>query len=126
MKFRAWDKINKKWVGAFDKIKTADEEDFYWGWLTGFCGRDEYVLFNDVLPFVEIVQYTGLKDKNGVEIYEGDIIKYTHYERTTGIKLVDIYPVEWNDDGSGYSLCYGGETREVIGNIFENPELLDG
>ena len=87
-------------------------------------------------------QFTGCLDKNGTEIYEGDVVKwiYTYYENDTGyshdltktsevffrygIFSVKDYP---------YNLCEcddvnseGKETLEVIGNIFDNPELLKG
>ena len=86
----------------------------------------------------ELMQYTGLKDKNGKEIYEGDIVslKYLYDKRTT-----DKGQVVWREDKASFGLkSLKGLTNEVyelykvtaehnleiIGNIYENPELLKG
>ena len=72
------------------------------------------------------MQSTGLKDKNGTEIYEGDIVKNIYDE---------IYVVKWFDagfhleekynGGFDYFELHFGDNKEVIGNIYENPELLE-
>lgn len=82
---------------------------------------------------VELMQYTGLKDKNGKKIYEGDIVKYKDF--SNGAYLFREQPltkdvVTWNKDTCGYKvkhmgLTFKAETYEIIGNIYENPELLE-
>lgn len=78
-----------------------------------------------------IEQYTGLKDKNGKEIYEGDVLSCynhdadNHYEGKVVWSSVDNgYKLE-DTDGDEYDL-YKYHIQSVIGNIHENPELLKG
>ena len=78
-----------------------------------------------------VMQCTGLKDKNGVEIYEGDIITWVYYqiygaEKKQGVIVFEkgcFYP-KWGN--IGYRLGGSNTTDiEVIGNIYENPELVE-
>ena len=86
---------------------------------------------------IDLIQCIGLKDKNGKLIYEGDIVKIEYYDFEIKHR---IGIVEWEDDGfcityhnqkdtkvSGCSLVdiVNGDKQEVIGNIYENPELLE-
>ena len=114
IKFRAWDKIN--------------EEMIPWGrLLNGYNLRN--VFMGPEMCGLILMQYTGLKDKNGVEIYEGDVLYFEPYETHINDRVVQ------NIDGayhgrlirSGYSKLLAEclyETK-VIGNIYENPELLE-
>ena len=91
-----------------------------------FC--KEYYLNAD-FDEIELMQYTGLKDKNNKEIYEGDIVKL---RANHGIGVVKYYD-EWGAFVVEYvkskplvvlGMSYYKEDIEVIGNIYENPELL--
>lgn len=75
------------------------------------------------------MQYTGLKDKNGKEIYEGDIVSAIDFEKTNyKIKFEDGCFI-FTNGLRGHQLDYStiqNLQAEVIGNIYENPELLNG
>jgi uncharacterized phage protein (TIGR01671 family) len=74
------------------------------------------------------MQYTGLKDKNGKEIYEGDIVIYQMLEGTiihdVTEYIEEVHFVDGSFDVDGAPLYVVSEGCEVIGNIYENPELL--
>ena len=121
IKFRAWHK-EKKIMGEVLGIDILHKEIF-------FSNEDadcyEHTDFKDI----ELMQYTGLKDKNEKEIYEGDILKLRDNH---GIQLVK-YHDEWSafivesqkDTSVGVlGLYFDKEDFEIIGNAYENPELL--
>lgn len=119
-KFRVWDKNNKKMLGW----KELD--------LTKELGEDEITIFEPTgqfaqpMYFYEAMQSTTLKDKNNVEIYEGDIVK-NEYAETYVVKWLDagFYLEERYNGGFDYSELHFGNNKEVIGNIYENSELLE-
>jgi hypothetical protein len=74
-----------------------------------------------------VTQFTGLKDKNGKEIYEGDILSLWYSRDTTGKDIVRFnHVVAWEDTNgfSGWNIPFL-ESAEIIGNVFENPELAE-
>lgn len=129
LKYRVYDKIDKCYS---DKAFSIDQlgicyiqdEDGYWEEID----EDRYI----------VEQYTGLEDKNGKEICEGDIVKYeTVYEGeiVKGKGVVNFGNLDDTDGwtNGGYlcwriddwlSLNYGGRWIGVVGNIHENPKLL--
>ena len=72
-----------------------------------------------------LMQYTGLKDKNGVEIYEGDIIKNPLYDVNYVVEYYEDGFVGWGKDRRDGCYLITDEDIEVIGNIHENPELIE-
>ena len=120
-KFRVWDKNNKKMLGW----KELD--------LTKELGEDEITIFEPTgqfaqpMYFYEAMQSTGLKDINGTEIYEGDIIKNSYDEIYT-VKWFDaaFYLEEKYNGGFDYHELHFEDNKKVIGNIYENPKLLEG
>ena len=122
IKFRAWLKKEKmmiKWYPQFfsDTSPVTHYSD-------EFPNPEDY---DDII----LMQYTGLHDKNGKEIYEGDILKviFENHSENFRVDWSDIY-AGWDCEGVSLSELLGMEhgeithNVEIIGNIYENPELL--
>ena len=124
IKFRAWDKKAKEmiYLTGFKYFGRNGIQIFYNYEDDGIAARS----LNE--KDIEIMQYTGLKDKNGVEIYEGDIFKAidgslfkVSYDEEELIYIVNCIVEDYSWNISRFKI----EEFEVIGNIYENPELLN-
>lgn len=123
IKFRAWDKIDN-WLGKVTSIDFDEETVFI---ETRTVDDENYFKFDDI----EIMQCTGLKDKNGKEIFEGDIVEYG---LLTGKILFDSGAFQFEILKSEQSHLIGErdclidlseDGFEIIGSIYENAELLE-
>ena len=126
IKFRVWDTVKRKMSAPFDILEVT-----VMGWEE-YEGDIRLQNCDSPYEYFPIMQFTGLRDKNGKEIYEGDIVRYFEdwgMEIKTEVKFNHGYysPFVHVEEGHGDSLeDYEPGYYEVIGNVHENPELLEG
>lgn len=136
VKCKAWDKKNKKWIGAspLEYLCVSGDVVVLVTYISNHVGSYEVDSVNhlthDEVNNLEIVQYTGHKNEDGIEIYEGDIVDKIYYKKATV-----RYQVIWDEWGWSlspikdyYPIKSGGgwfQNLTGVGNIHENPKLLE-
>jgi uncharacterized phage protein (TIGR01671 family) len=129
IKFRCWDAINNKWLLGYDLPN-----------LGGFSMKGEVMLFGEYsntlntfrlqdLDKCVVMQYVGLKDKNGKEIYEGDVIDYGTDKNMVVMWHQKFASFVLRKEGWAFAHFFGeaiehSDKCEIIGNVFEHPNLV--
>ena len=132
IKFRIFDNSEKKFLIKNEKVsrgifkdKVSEIVDFENNSVQINNPEDERYIF---------LQYTGMKDINDKEIYEGDIVKVPHFLHDERIKINGVvkyvnnraeFVIDLEDIEETFYCCNQSERIEVVGNIYENPELLE-
>ena len=115
IKFRAWDGKLKEMIGPEEVLSCS------------FIGLDgEWLGLSDLIKGeggFELMQYTGIKDANGIEVYEGDVLK--DHNEYWEVRFFDgaFWVASIRGNAESELLC-GNDYMEIIGNRYENPELL--
>lgn len=118
IKFRFWDLTNSKWSNGLGIYCDGSIGDFTECFHNSAGEQGEYYVAQ---------QFTGLHDKDGKEIYEGDIVSLVY--RDLSQDRIKQFAVTWNDYRGGFDSnppfeIYDISNYQIVGNIFENPNAL--
>lgn len=122
LKFRAWDPISKRMYPEFYLFGETTCFDLISQWLMEATPEASSLMrMNDAV----ITQFTGLQDSKGKDIFDGDVIEGEFYDEDDRASRVTKYEVVFNNGAFNIaSRNWYKPSLKVIGNIFENPELL--
>ena len=134
IKFRAWDKDFEEMLHVA-KIEFGNNQELF---IECYWENDNDLYLRENNERIVLMQYTGLKDKNGAEIYEGDVLEIKVHDYSTKRciatekRVVEYrkcsFGVEWGHRSEFISLCGFSEqntTFNVVGNVYQNSELLE-
>lgn len=124
IKFRAWSVKQKQMLDP-EHLTVVFWKGYYSVRLPDIMYFDKYIYERNPDPV--LMQYTGLKDKNGKEIYEGDILRAKKYTLKRNKAGSNYKTVVWRHahGGTGFNISFKiSNVYELIGNIYENPELV--
>nr|DAS36619.1 MAG TPA: YopX protein [Caudoviricetes sp.] len=130
IKFRAWDKNDKRIFIDPQMIDFYNKKIGYMQYQTEYMPDTSYSIpvgFEE-FEYSELMEWTGLYDKNGEDIYEGDIIFESFGEKYYKVIFENgSFKAEFNGDFDEYSfdlIDVVAQGCEIVGNIYENPELI--
>ena len=126
IKFRAWLKEDKKMVN----VETMDFTDKSMQYLKRSEIINAYILRRESFDDVELMQYTGVKDKNGKEIYENDLISCNKYKNIVVFFENGCFKIKYPKSDTTNTICTLDTFLEkykckISGNIYENKNLLE-
>lgn len=121
IEFRVWDTVMRSWVpmglNEISELVFMEKSDIDGGFVID--------TFDSKSDRFAVMQYTGLKDKKGVKIFEGDIMDWNCELFRIGYHEASFSFINTAGEWDGYLMLQGSDRIEVVGNIHQHPKLLE-